>query len=207
MRRHLYTALTVSAALVFLPASVKAQEANGPTLPGMTGRSVDQYPSILSYNADSTDGTEATLYCGYAWVDETGPRLDTDLRELSYLNESKETYLRVQRIDQSLIVTTVADKKDSNGRKRFLLEAVNPDSSVTAKECQINLQNDTISDCVKSQPFMGGQQMKDKDAFIAQQCANLFAELRPQLSPKTPDAKKTEAFKNALRRKLETLKQ
>lgn len=175
-----------------MPIGAHAQTANG--------QKFDQYPSFIETSMQTPDGTQVVLRCGYT---QNGGTITADagFMETSTMNTSRNLYLRYQRIDNKIIMTTPSMKSPG----RFTLALAEPNGIVLAKTCQFNGANDTINACVPDQPVMTSAQMTQQDQATAQKCGEFLKNATPQLDGTTFNAQKTEVFKNLLRQKVTML--
>ncbi|MFY9288716.1 MAG: hypothetical protein WAO98_09485 [Alphaproteobacteria bacterium] len=180
----------VFALCVALPAVAHAQAS-------VNGQKFDQYPSFIETSMQTQDGTQVVLRCGYV---QNGSNIvaDPGFMETSTMNTNRNLYLRYQRIDNRILVTTPSSKIPG----RFTVAVAEPNGIVLAKTCMFNGSNDTISACVAEQPIMTSAQMTSQDQLTASKCGEFLANAAPQLDRTTFNAQKTEAWKNALRQKV-----
>lgn len=160
----------------------------------------DQYPSFLEVTTHLQGGAEVVLRCGYS---QNGTTIlpDAGFMETSVINPAANSYARYQRIDNKIIITGPAPGVPG----RFLLQVTEPNGATAAKSCQIDLNSDTIQNCVKVQAFIPPADATNQDQGAAQQCGSLFAKATPQMNPNDFNAQKTEMFKNTLRQKVAIL--
>jgi hypothetical protein len=166
-----------------------------------TPQSFDQYPSFIELTSATNDGGKVVLRCGYSSPNGQVVSLDPSFHELSILNESHKSYSRIQHIDNFLIATS----SDPTGGPGLLLELIKPDSSVTAKNCQTDLNTDTIGNCHSIQPFTFANQLQAGDQKIEQQCADMMRESGAKINASLASVPKTESFKATLRQKIAIL--
>ena len=166
-----------------------------------TPQSFDQYPSFIELTSSTPDGAKVVLRCGYSSPAGKVVVLDPSYHELSVINEGHKTYSRIQHIDNYLVATS----SDPTGGPGLLVELVKPDGSTVAKNCQTDLNNDTIGNCHTIQPFTFANQIKEGDEKIIQQCTNMMTESGSKINPTLASVPKTESFKATLRQKITTL--
>jgi len=159
----------------------------------------DQYPSFIETSSTLQDGTQVVLRCGYA-ATSAGIVPDASFVETSVLNERSGSYIRTQRIDHTIMLTTTG-----GAQGRYLIEATEPTGLLVAKGCQIDTATDSVQGCMPVQPTISAQQMITQDQNAGNQCSAFLTKATPQLDPATYNAQKTELFKNNLRQKARIL--
>lgn len=179
------------AALLFLSNLALAQDAKP---------SFDQYPSFLELSATNTDGTQSVLRCGYTAKDGH-ITVDTAFHEISVMNQAHKSYSRIQRLDGFMIATSI----DPSGGGGLLVELVEPNGTIRAKNCQNDEASDMIRACRSISPFTFVDQIKAGDQQIATQCEELIKQGMAQINPALADPQKIEQFKNGLRQKVNIL--
>jgi len=163
-------------------------------------QSFDQYPSFIEMNSTQPDGTQVVLRCGYSMNGVT-IIADPAYMEMSFLNPTNGSYLRYQRIDNKIIITSPAPGVVG----RFVIQVSEPNGAVIAKNCTVNSANDTVANCTLAQPFLPPTQATTQDQNAASQCGTLLEKSIPQLDRLTYSAPKTEIFKNSMRQKVNIL--
>jgi hypothetical protein len=182
--------LTILSILPVMPATAQ---------PGAP--SFDQYPSFLQLTSSMQDGTQVVLRCGYSSPNGQSVVLDPGFQEVSFLNQARGGYSRFQHIDNAVIATFTPPA----GMQGVLLELVKADGSVMAKNCQMDVNNDTIANCQPAQPLAPAAQIKDQDQKTGAQCVTMLQQGGSQVNPSLASVPKTEAFKSGLRQKVNTL--
>jgi hypothetical protein len=155
----------------------------------------DQYPSFLEVTTHLPNNVETVLRCGYG---QTGSTIVPDAGYMETSVVTTTNFTRYQRIDNKIIITAPAPGVAG----RFLLQVTEPNGLIAAKNCQLDLNSDTIMNCTMVQPFVPAAEATNQDQTAAQQCGSLFAKATPQMATTTFSAQKTDQFKNALRQKV-----
>jgi hypothetical protein len=162
----------------------------------------DQYPSFLEASTHLPNNAETVLRCGYS---QSGTSIlpDASYMEFSLLNPSMAAgYMRYQRIDNKIILTVPAP---GGMQGRYLLQITEPNGMTAAKNCQMDLNTDTISNCSAAQAFAPAAEATKQDQGAAQQCGSLFSQATPKMDTTIYNAQKTDLFKAALRQKVALL--
>lgn len=154
-----------------------------------------QFPSYIQMTA-TVQGVSVALRCGYAQVENNFVG-DPGFYEMVSLNQNSGEYLRLQHIDNRIIVTTVSPAR--NGR--FLLTVMGANGAMVAKECQDDPNTDQISGCVAANPTVTSAQISSQDQQAAQQCTDFFNKGAAKLERGTYNLQKTQVFKAGLKQK------
>ena len=164
-------------------------------------QSLDQYPSFVEFTTLAPDGTQTVLRCGYSSPDGKTISFDAGFQEISSINQNRNTYARLQHIDNNVISTSPAP----GGTLGLQLELVLDGGPITAKICQTDTDNDTISNCVPTNVTNPAAQVLADDRKLATQCMSLLQESTAQINASLASPEKTEAFKAGLRQKVAQL--
>jgi hypothetical protein len=135
---------------------------SAPALAAAGPQSFDQYPSFFELTSTTANGATAVLRCGYFSPSGRMVELDKGFHEISIINKAQKYYSRIQHIDNAIIATT----SDPTGGAGLLLELVKPDGSTVAKNCQTDVNTDTIGNCRALKPFTFADQVKMGDEKI-----------------------------------------
>lgn len=157
----------------------------------------DQYPSFLEVTSHLPNNAMGVLRCGYS---QTGTTItpDPSYMESTVLNPASNGYARYQRIDNKILITASAP----NMAGHFLIQVLEPNSTMAAKNCQMDLNTDSVQGCVNVKPFISAVDATNQDQGAAQQCGSLFTQALPQMDTTSYNLQKTEQFKNAVRQKV-----
>lgn len=200
MKKFPHAAIAFLAGLmVGLPAANADPPPAG--IPGLQGVSLDQYPSFIAISGTTQGMANAAfeLRCGYTVV---GGRvtLDPSLNDFSMIDSSSRSYNRCQAINGRLVVTTL---DPAAGGRRVIIQVTEPDGSLRAKNCMVDMSTDIIANCIPAAPFMPAAQVWARGNSIAQQCGTFVQQAK--LDPAIFDAVQTDQFKRNLEGKLMVL--
>jgi hypothetical protein len=171
--------------------------------PPLQAKTLDQYPSFIEITGTAngvSPGSGFDLRCGLDYIN--GQIVFNGYTDITFVNVATNAYARHQFIDGKVVVSVFAP---ASNNQRMLIEVIEPDHSVRAKNCQVDLQSDLLQNCQAAPGFMSYEQASAWPSVTVQTCQLALAKNGPAMNKTLPNQQEIMMFYQQLAHRLAVL--